>query len=155
VVGALGYWFILILPYKSITKRSYQLQMPKDILSYTKYNYHIISWCYSEDIYSNDSLLGAMKGKFYTIKQLWRLCQSLYCFRPASASSIHLCLVLFPTLFLYLYCCNILCVLFLMVMRIVDLPATLPIIRGFFDKKNPLSEPPIMRTNKSCFRICE
>ena len=111
MVGALGYWFILILPYKSIAKRSYQLQKPEDTLSHIKYNYHTISWCYSEDIYSNGSLLGAMKGKFYTTKQLWRLCQSLYCLRPASASSIRLCLTLFPTLFLRFYYSDMLYVL--------------------------------------------
>ena len=113
MVGALGYWFILLLPYKSIAKHPYQLQKPEDILFYIKYNYDIISWCCKKHIYSNNSSLRATKGKFYTIKQLWRLCQSLCCLRSTSTSSIRLCLTLFPTLFLRLYYYNIPCMLWL------------------------------------------
>jgi hypothetical protein len=127
VVGALGYWFILLLPYKSIAKHPYQLQKPKDILFYIKYNYNIISWCYRKHIYSNNSSLRATKGKFYTIKQLWRLCQSLCCLCSTSTSFIRLCLTLFPMLFLCLYFYNIPYILWL---KLPYMPLT--ISRGLY-----------------------
>ena len=42
----------------------------EDILSYTMYDYCVISWCSSEDIYSSDSSLRATEWEFHAIKQL-------------------------------------------------------------------------------------
>jgi hypothetical protein len=96
----------------------------ENIFSYTKYHYYVILWCSSRDIYSSNSSLRATEWEFYAIKQLWRLCQSLCCLRPASASSIRLCLTLFPTLFLCFSYYNILCVLW------SELPGMLPATYG-------------------------
>jgi hypothetical protein len=59
----------LILPYKSIAKRSSHLQSRK-LYSPIKSMFIIQSYGVVVRIYSGDSLLGAMEGEFDAIKQL-------------------------------------------------------------------------------------